>query len=210
MEVGTLAVELRESVGKRRNRRLRNSGKIPAVLYGHKKAVVNLMLDAEQVQAVLRHGGRFVQLKGAVNEQALIKECQWDTWGQEVLHIDFNRVGKHEKIKVSVPVELRGEAPGAHEGGVVKQVLHSVEVECAASAVPESIVVNINSLALDKVIQVADLVLQDDVKVLADETQVVVSCNLAVEVAETSEESTTGNEPEVIGRKKAEEGSDAE
>ncbi|MGL6227307.1 MAG: 50S ribosomal protein L25 [Thermoguttaceae bacterium] len=204
MEVGTLAVELRETVGKRRNRRMRNNGKIPAVLYGHKQAVLNLTLDAEQVQSVLRHGGRFVQLKGAVNEKALIKDCQWDTWGKDVLHIDFNRVGEHEKIKVSVPVELRGEAPGVHEGGVVKQVLHSLELECAASAVPESISVNINSLGLDKVITVADLVLSGDSRVLADATQIVVSCTPPVEVAETSEEAGVG-EPEVIGRKKSDE-----
>ena len=66
-EIKTLAVELRQETGKRRNRRLRASGKIPAVLYGHKKDVVGLALSAEEVEAVLRHGNRFVALTGAVN-----------------------------------------------------------------------------------------------------------------------------------------------
>ncbi len=205
MEVETLTVELRESLGKRRNRRMRESGRIPAVLYGHKKANLSLSLPADEVQAVLRHGIRFVQLKGAVNEKALIKACQWDTWGQEVQHIDFARVSEHEKIQVQVAIELRGESPGVREGGVVKHVLHTVELECEAASVPESLVVNINQLEFNQILHVSDLVLPPKAKALADPTQIVVSCLPAVEVAEEAEGEPGEVEPEVIGRKKAEE-----
>ncbi len=205
MEVETLTVELRESLGKRRNRRMRESGRIPAVLYGHKKENLSLSLPADEVQAVLRHGIRFVQLKGAVNEKALIKACQWDTWGQEVQHIDFARVSEHEKIQVQVSIELRGEAPGVREGGVVKHVLHAVELECEAASVPESLVVNINQLEFNQILHVSDLVLPPKAKALADPTQIVVSCLAAVEAAEEAEGEPGEVEPEVIGRKKAEE-----
>ena len=123
----SLEVEAREEVGKRRNRRLRQSGKTPAVLYGHKKEVVNLAVATDLLQAALRHGSRFVRLTGAVTERAFIKEVQWNTWGDVALHVDFTRVSEHEHVQLSVPVVLRGEAPGVKDGGVVKQHLHKIE-----------------------------------------------------------------------------------
>jgi len=206
MDVETLTVELREPLGKRRNRRLRANGKVPAVLYGHKKANVSLMLPVEEIETALRHGVRFVQLKGAVNEKAIIKACRWDTWGTVVQHIDFARVSEHEKIRVSVPVELRGEAPGVKDSGVVKHVLHTIELECEAASVPDHLVVNINSLVFNQVVLVKDLEIPAGSTVLTDSAQVVVSCLPAVEVGETP---VVGGdaEPEVIGRKKADEDS---
>ncbi|MGL6193642.1 MAG: 50S ribosomal protein L25 [Thermoguttaceae bacterium] len=204
MEVETLTVELRESLGKRRNRRLREGGKIPAVIYGHKAANISLVLQAEEVYAAVRRGSRFVQLKGSINEKAIIKECQWDVWGQEIKHIDFARVSEHEKVNVNVAIELRGEAPGTKEGGVVKHVLHQVDLECEAAYVPEAVVVNINNLGFNQSICVSDLELPQGAKALIDPATVVVSCNAAVEVSEESE-AAGENEPEVIGRKKSEE-----
>ena len=207
MEVETLTVELRETLGKRRNRRLRASGKIPAVLYGHKKANISLMLPVEEIETALRHGTRFVQLKGAVNEKAIIKACKWDTWGVTVQHIDFARVSEHEKIRVSVPVELRGESPGVKAGGAVKHVLHTIELECQAAAVPDHLVVNINHLGFNETICVKDLEIPAGSTVLTDSAQIVVSCLPIVEAVETAE--TAGDaEPEIIGRKKAEDGSE--
>lgn len=202
-DVATLSVEVREIFGKRNNRRMRSVGKIPAVLYGHNKTGVNLALRSDQVYAAIRHGNRFVSLTGDLNEKALIKECQWDTWGKQVLHIDFARVGEHEKIHMTVPVELRGDAPGTHEGGVVKQMLHSLEIECEASAVPDKIEVSINQLGFNKVLHVADLVLPKGVVALSESAAVVVTCQAAVEVEEA--DATQGPiEPELIGRKKSE------
>ncbi len=207
MDVETLTVELRETLGKKRNRRLRTNGKVPAVLYGHKKANVSLMLPAQEIEAALRHGARFVQLQGAVNEKAIIKSCQWNTWGSEVQHVDFARVSEDEKIRVTVAVELRGEAPGVKEGGTVKHVLHTIELECLAASVPDHLVVNINHLSLNQIIYVRDMEIPTGSTVLTDPAQVVVSCLPVVEVAETTETASDA-EPEVIGRKKAEDDSE--
>jgi large subunit ribosomal protein L25 len=76
----TLAVKLRDGHGKRNNRRLRHSGHVPAVLYGHKQDVKSLVLSAEELGAAIRHGNRFVALSGSVSENAFIKEIQWNTW----------------------------------------------------------------------------------------------------------------------------------
>jgi large subunit ribosomal protein L25 len=203
-EVATLVVEFREQHGKRVNRRLRAEGKVPAILYGHKEKNVSLSIPADLLDAAIRHGNRFVQLSGALREKALIKECQWDTWGKDVLHVDLTRVSEHEKIKVTVPLELRGESPGTKDGGVVKQQLHEIELECEASAVPEKIDVNINHLELGQLIHVADLHIPDGSTALTESTLLVVSCTEAVEVSE-EETAGEGAEPEVIGRKKEDE-----
>ncbi len=201
----TLTVAIRETTGKRRNRRMRDAGQVPAVLYGHQKEAVSLTLKAEELDVTVRHGNRFVALAGAVNESALIKYCQWDTWGARILHVDLTRVGEHEKIQVVLPLELYGEAAGLKDGGVVKQVLHELKLECEAGSVPEKIDVNINHLEFNHSLIVADLKLPEGAKALADATQIVVSCTAQVEASEEEAGEAGAAEPEVIGRKKAEE-----
>ncbi len=208
VELLKLSVERREEVGKRRNRRLRESGKTPAVLYGHKQDVVNLAVATELVEAALRHGSRFVQLEGAVNERAFIKEVQWNVWGDVVLHVDFTRVSEHERVQLSVPVVLRGEAPGVKDGGVVKQHLHMIEVEAEPTSAPEHVNVGINALGFNRQIRVADVQAPEGVKFLTDPETLVVECVEPIVVEETEGEAVEGAEPEVIGRKKEE--SDAE
>lgn len=203
VELLTLTVENRETVGKRRNRRLRESGKVPAVLYGHKKEVVNLAVAVEQIDAAIRGGSRFVQLAGAANERAFIKEVQWNVWGDVVLHVDFTRVDEHERVQLSVPLELRGEAAGLKDGGVVKQHLHMLEIETEPTSAPESIAVAINGLGFNEQIRVADLTLPEGVKALVAPETLVVECGEQDEVDETQAEAVDGAEPEVIGRKKA-------
>lgn len=201
----SLSVEIRDTVGKRRNRRLRNSGLIPAILYGHQKEPQMLSVPVGEIEAAIRHGNRFVELKGGVYEQALIKEIKYNTWGNEILHVDFTRVTAHEKITVTIPLKLRGEAPGTKEGGVIKHALHQIELECEAANVPEEIEVNINNLGFDGSIHVGDLTLPSGAKSLTDASLFVVGCVAPVEEKEEEETVTGGAEPEVIGRKKTEE-----
>ena len=102
-----LKVELREKRGKRKARQLRRGGAIPAILYGHGQESVSLTVPREAFVTALRHGTRLVDLQGAVSESALIRDLQWDTFGVDVLHIDFARVSADERITVTVAVELR-------------------------------------------------------------------------------------------------------
>ena len=204
-KIHTLNVKVRDAHGKRCNRRLRAAGEIPAVLYGHQKTPLSLALAAGELAAVVRHGDHFVELVGGVKEKAFIKEVQWNTWGTEILHVDFARASEHEKVRVVVPVELRGEASGVKEGGVVKHVIHQIELECEAASIPKKLEVNINHLAFGKFVLVSDLVLPDGVTTVLEPTAHVVGCVAPVEVVETEESSTGDEEPEVIGRKKTEE-----
>jgi len=177
---------------------------LPAILYGHGKEAVSLLLKAEQFGAAVRHGVRLVKLEGAVDEQAFVREIQWDTWGTHALHVDFTRISEHEKVEVRVAVELRGEAPGLKAGGVVKQLVHEVQIECEATAIPEKLYVSVNQLQLGQTITVGQLELPPGIVVFAAPDTVVVECVEAVEEVEEAAAAPAEGEPEVIGRKKEE------
>ena len=204
-----LAVEQRDTQGKHRNRRLRQSGKIPGVLYGHGLECVPLSVAADVLTAAIRHGSRLVSLTGAVNESAFIRDLQWDTWGTHIVHVDFTRISEHEIVEVRVPVELRGESPGVREGGVVVQHVHEVEIACPASVIPEKLAVNINHLMLNESILLNALQVPEGAKVLAaDMEAVVVECIVPVELPEEGAAEAVPGEPEVIGAKEEEEESE--
>lgn len=202
-------VSIRQSRGTRSARRMRAEGKTPAVLYGHGEETVSLSLPTSQIEAVLRHGGKVVQLSGEVSDSALVSEVQWDGLGNEILHLDLTRVSAGETVETTVPLELRGEAPGTRAGGVLKHLVHEVPISCSVSSIPERLVVSVGGLELGDSITVADLELPAGATTPLDDSSFVVQC---VEVAaETDEEESAvaeGVEPEVIGRKAEDEESE--
>ncbi len=194
-----LNAEVRETRGKRAARRMRSAGKVPAVLYGHGQETISLSLPADRLAAAIRHGHRLLRLQGGVKEQCLITDLQWDVWGHEILHVDLTRVHADERVQVEVEIELRGEAPGTKEGGVLTQVMMSLQVECPAVAVPDKLEMNINQLEVGQELTVADLDIPEDVKPLAELDEIVVHCHVPVEAPE--EEALEGPaEPELIQR----------
>jgi len=201
--VEELTVELRTERGKRRMRRLRQAGKTPAVLYGHGMENLSLAVPTPQLEAVVRHGTRVVQLNGAVQERAIIRELQWDTYGLEILHVDFVRVHEHEMVEVEVPLELRGEAPGVKEGGVLEQMVHQVRMLCDVSLIPEKVYLSIHQLGLNGQLTLAAAELPTGAKLLDDPETVVVHCLAPKEELEEAPTAPAppGAEPELIGRK---------
>src|SRR5262245_55116686 len=125
----TLRVENRKTSGKRNNVRLRRAGRTPAVLDGHGEEPVSLTLPADPLEASLRHGAKVVDLDGAASGKALLQDVQWDTFFHMVLHVDLLRVHAGERVTVEVPIELKGESPGVQNGGVLEQMIHSIEIE---------------------------------------------------------------------------------
>lgn len=186
--------------GTRTARRERREGRIPAVLYGHGQATVSLTITAEELKTALRHGGRLVELRGAANETALIRELQWDIYGLDVLHVDFARVSADERIEVTVSIELRGECPGVKEGGVLQQPLHEVQIECPAVAIPDKLILRVSNLSLGGELTAGDLALPEGVTLLTAADEVAAQCVVPSEEAE-SEAPVEGAEPELIGRK---------
>ncbi len=196
----TLSVQVRGDRGKRNARRARRAGSVPAVLYGQGAENLSLAIPADQVAAAIRHGARLVDLTGAVNEKAFIRDLQWDVYGTTVLHMDLTRISEDQMVRVKVSVELRGTAQGIKDGGVVDHHMHELDIDCRVLAIPEKITVSINDLQLNGVITVADLHLPDGVVVHADPEDVVVQCILPREESEESGADASA-EPELIGRK---------
>jgi large subunit ribosomal protein L25 len=209
-ELVILETEKRDGRGSRKAAKLRKSGKVPAVLYGHKLATVSLSVSKEQLAAVLRMAAPVIDIKtdGGV-EKAQIMDLQWDHLGKEVLHIDLKRVSADERIQTDVPLEIKGHAPGVTDGGLLDQPLHSLRVECPAFSVPKSLRVSIAELQLGAAIHVKDVKLPEGVTVLDDPDAVVIHVTKPQAEPEPAAEAAAAGaaEPEVItARKKEEEG----
>ena len=177
----TLNVEKREETGSLRMKRLRQTGKIPAVLYGHGKGTEMLCVLEKELTKAIDHGSHVVQLQGAATESALIKAVQWDAFGIKIVHLDLTRVDATEAVEVTLPIELRGDAAGTHHGGVVNFLKHHVSIMCPANLVPEKIELKIANLDLDQVIDASQLVLPEGASLAEAGTTQIVSCTRAAE-----------------------------
>jgi len=203
-----LEAEKREGKGSRVAGKLRAGGRIPGIVYGRQQPTEQVSLAAKPLLEAIFARARVVTLKTAgKDETVLIRELQWDHLGKDLLHIDFLRVSKDQRIEVRVRVELRGTAPGVAGGGILDQPLHELHIECPAVAIPQSIRVSIAELQIDGVIHVKDVVVPEGVKVLDDPEAIVVHIKAPEVVPEPAAASEAGAqaEPEVIGRKAAEE-----
>jgi len=203
-------VTRRDAFGSQHTRRLRRDGQIPAILYGHGKENVPLAVPQDQVQNAVRQSARLIDLQGAVKESALIREVQWDALGNQILHLDLTRVSATELVRVDVALETRGTAAGTTGGGVVKVLVHTLEIECRADSIPEKLELNINKLELHQSLTVADLELPEGAKISLEPDALLVQCVEATiepeedeieEGVEGAEEGAAASEPEVIGRK---------
>lgn len=204
-----LVTQPRQTRGSREARRLRKQGLVPAVVYGHGEGTMSVALPREDLAKIIRHGIHIVDLQTDGNVQkALIREAQWDHFGRDLMHVDFARVGADERVVVTVPIEIRGIAPGIAAGGVLDQPLHTISVECPVIAVPEHIRVNVAELQLGQAIHLKDLALPPDCKAMGDPDAIVVHVTLKqaeAEPAPAAPAAAETAEPEVIGRKATEE-----
>ena len=203
-----LNVTLREETGTKLARRLRRDGLTPAILYGHGEQNVNLSIPTAEVESAIRHGHKMVGLSGGVSEKALIRAIQWDSFGTQILHLDLNRVSETEAVVVSVPLELRGEAPGAKLGGIVEHQLYDVEIECPAGQIPEKLSVSIRELGVGDSILLKEVEMPENVTALTPGDTTVVLCQAQLQEEEEEQEGEVASaaEPEVIGRKAEDEG----
>ena len=188
-------------------KRLRQSGKIPAVLYGHGEGTVMLTASEKQINKMINNDSHIVELSGEVSGTALVKEVQWDALGSNVIHLDLARVDANELVEVTLQVELHGEAPGLKSGGVVTQVQKEITILCPVSAVPDNILCEVGALELDGVISASDLALPQGAELTGSPDETIASCQEPKEeVEEEPVEGAEGAQPEVIGEDKKEEG----
>jgi large subunit ribosomal protein L25 len=209
-ETIALNAEVRTEVGTKYATKLRQAGKLPAIIYGHGQKPVAVSLDLRNFVEMLHHGHRLLDVKiGKTSETLLVKDLQYDHLGKDIIHADLIRVDLTEMVKVAVPIELKGTAKGTHEGGIVDEHLDHLEVECRASDIPDFIPVSVKELGVGDAIHAGDIELGEGMKLATDPETLVLMCHLVAAAKSTEElEEEMPVAPEVITEKAAEEGAE--
>jgi large subunit ribosomal protein L25 len=162
----TLKIEKREGRGKNEARRLRASGRIPAVLYGAEKGkALEIAVDPKMLLRILHSESGVNTLigleglgAGGRDARVLVKEYQLDPIHHKLLHADFYQVAMDKMLTVTVPIVLKGEAKGVkQQGGIVDFVNRELEIEVLPGDIPENITVDISELMLNQGVRVRDL-----------------------------------------------------
>ncbi len=225
MEQIILEAVPRDDRGKNAARRLRRTGKIPAVVYGGKGEPLAVEVSARQVAGILRsesgHNTIFtVKLPGG-EHQAMLKDWQVDPVKGALLHVDMLRIAMDVRMRVKVPVHFFGEPEGVKlQGGIFETVTREVEIECLPTEIPGEYKVDVSALTIGKQLRAADLPLDPQKVKLVTDPQRVIAHVVALREEEEEKpaeaavaaEAAPPAEPEVIkkGKKEVEEGEEAE
>jgi large subunit ribosomal protein L25 len=174
MQQTVVKASLGRQTGSRASRRLRAEGKLPGVVYGFGKDPKVVAVEYTDLRAALTgHAGMNALLTLDIDgeqETVLVREVQRDPIKRWVTHADFLRVDPDQKLRVSVPIELVGEATAVLESGaMVEQAMFEIEVEVSPDRIPDQIKVDISSLTPDSRISVADLDLPDGVESMVED-----------------------------------------
>ena len=215
LETNVLEAQPREAGTKNEARRVRREGKIPAVVYGAGKDSVPVTVDPRVVTRILNsesgHNTIFDLNLAGETAKAMIVDWQYEPIKGRLLHIDLKRIALDKVLRVSVPIELVGEAVGVKtEGGILEQMLREVEIECLPADIPSHIDVDVAHLTFGKVLRVSDLPHSDKIKFLTDENQPVAHVtSVKEEVVATPEAAAEAAaagpaEPEVMKKGKQE------
>jgi large subunit ribosomal protein L25 len=198
------------------SKKLREAGRIPAVIYGRQTEPQSLEVDRKSLEDLIHHSASENMLVDlAVDKDtrpkrlALVQEVQHHALSGKVLHIDFHEISETEKVTVMVPVESIGEAVGVKTGGgVLEHVLFKLKVRCLPKDLPEAINVDVTTLEIGKSIHIGDITPPPGVEILGDKHISVLSVAAPVteaeEAAAEAAAATTTGEVEMIKEKKEE------
>jgi large subunit ribosomal protein L25 len=215
LDTNILEAQRREPGSKNQARRVRIEGKIPAVVYGAGKDSLAISVDPRVVTRILNsetgHNTIFDLALNGEKTKAMIVDWQYEPIKGRLLHIDLKRIALDKVLRVSVPIELKGEAAGVkQEGGILEQMLREVEIECLPADIPSHIDVDVSDLTFGKVLRVSDLPHSEKLKFLTDANQPVAHVTsvkeevVATPDAAAAEAAAAPAEPEVIKKGKQE------
>jgi len=162
-----LTAHRRAETGKQRAKKMRRGGQIPAVLYGHGQPALSIFINSADLIPLFKmasHDNVIINLEMAEDKKklkALLRQVQTEPLRNTLLHMDFQEILLTEKIRVHVPIALTGEPTGVkNEGGNLEQILHSVELSCLPTDIPEKIVVDVSGLKLGQTLHISDIKLE--------------------------------------------------
>ena len=185
-----LQAQERGERGKNAARRLRASGMTPAVLYGEGNEAggsTSLAVPTKIVDYTLHHFGDNalynIDFDGATST-ARVVDAQRDPVSGVLVHVDFAPVDMSERIEVTVPITVVGEAPGVEEGGVLQQVAYEIQVESLPGDIPQEITINVSGLGMHENLTLGDLTLPEGVTLLSEPEDVAVTVTAPTEITE--------------------------
>jgi large subunit ribosomal protein L25 len=185
-----LQAEERNERGKNAARRLRASGKTPAVLYGQGNKAggsTALAVPTKIVDYTLHHFGDNALYNIAIDgdtSTARVVDAQRDPVSGLLVHVDFAPVNMTERIEVTVPLHVTGEAPGVEEGGVLQQVAYEIQVESLPGDIPQEITLDVSGLGMNENLTLGDLTLPEGVTLLSEPEEVAVTVTAPTEISE--------------------------
>jgi large subunit ribosomal protein L25 len=204
----------RDSRGKNEARRMRVTGKVPAVLYGAKGDALTLSVNAKQVGQILRsasgHNTLFQVAIGGKQQPAIVKDWQVDPVTGNLLHVDLLRVAMDVRMRVKVPVHTFGEAAGVkQQGGIFETVTREVEIECLPGEIPTEFKLDVSHLMIGMHLRAGEIPVDPDKMKLVTDPERVIAHVVALKAeeekpAEAPVEGVVPAEPEVIKKGKKE------
>src|SRR5215471_846556 len=215
MATASLSAQPRMERGTGVARKLRQSGQVPAVIYGHGREPQSLALNTREVEKLLGQfsaGSTVIELTvDGAKSNTLIREIQRHPVNRSIVHIDFQQLVAGEKITVSIPLRFTGTADGVrNSGGILEETMHQVHLRVDPSSIPDHIDVDVTPLTIGHSYHVSDLVLPAGVTILDDAGATVCVCTApkAVEEAPVAAAAVEGAEvvapvePELIRKPK--------
>jgi large subunit ribosomal protein L25 len=201
LEQINLNARVRKTTGNSPARSLRREGRIPAVLYGPKTEPILLSIDSREFEQIAKKstiGSVLLNLQiqngDSTSRPAMVKELQTHPVTHRFLHVDFYEIDMQRKIKVMVPVVVRGKAKGVEDGGLLQIVRREIEVLCLPTEIPEAFEVDVSDLDIGDAIHLEDIQTVGNVEIV-EETNVTVVTVLAPKVeVEAVEELVEGEE----------------
>jgi large subunit ribosomal protein L25 len=201
-------------------KKLREAGRVPAVIYGRQAQPQNLEVDGRTLNDLIHRSASenllvdlSVEKDARPKRLALVQEVQHHPLSGKVLHVDFHEISETEKVTIMVPVEPSGEAVGVKTGGgVLEHVLFKVKVRCLAKDLPEALHVDVTNLDIGKSIHLGEIKAPEGVEILGDKNIPVLTVAAPIteeqEAAAAAAEAAAPGEVEMIKEKK-EEGAEA-
>ena len=169
-----ISADKRTLQGKGASRRLRGSGKVPAIIYGGEQEPQSIEMDHNDLFHKLKleafHASILSLSIEGKKEQVLLRDIQMHPFKHQVLHVDFQRVDKNQKIHMKVPLHFINaeNSPGVKtSGGIVTHILTEVDISCLPDALPEFISVDLIELTAGHTLHLSDLVLPNGVEIVA-------------------------------------------
>jgi large subunit ribosomal protein L25 len=205
-----IEAQTRVPKGKNANRRIRKSGKIPAVIYGPGKEPAVLALDHSDVRAILRsESGQntifTVNIEGAGQRSAMVKDYQLDPVKGKLIHADLLEISMDRLLTLTVNIELIGEPQGVKiDGGTLDFITRDIEIECMPADIPESVKLEVGAMKINDYIRAKDINLGDKVRIITEPSVVIATVVPPQKEASASAEAGAAAEPEVIKKGKPE------